>query len=37
MEATDLGQVENCLYFIICELAIIIGLWVGKALNWWKW
>ena len=35
--AVDLSTSENILYFIVFELAIIVGYLVGKALNWWKW
>ena len=35
--AVDLSTIENILYFIVFELAIIVGYHVGKALNWWKW
>lgn len=34
--AVDLSTIENILYFIVFELAIIVGYLVGKALNWWN-
>lgn len=37
MSEADFELIKNLLYFIVFELAVIIGLWVAKALNWWKW
>lgn len=37
MTESDVATLTDCLYFVIFELAVIIGLWIAKALNWWKW
>ncbi len=34
---SELSALINCMYFVIAELGVLIGLAVGHALNWWKW
>ncbi len=37
MTESDLTVLTNILSCIVFELAVLIGCWIGKSFNFWKW